>query len=204
MPLQFILASGSPRRRELLGMLGLDFEVVVPLVDETPRAGESPLELVSRLAPAKAVEVRGRAADLRRGSTDSGPSVDPVVIAADTVVDHSGRIFGTPQSLREAREMLVALSDGAHLVHTGVAVITAARELFCVVTTEVVFDRLSETTIDWYLSTGESLDKAGAYGLQGVGGSLVREVHGSVSNVIGLPLVELRQLLEQVSVEPGG
>lgn len=213
---RLVLASGSPRRRELLGMLGLEFEVVLPLIDETPHGGESPIELVSRLAPAKAVEVAQKLMD---PGSQGPPPVDGclVVIAADTVVDLSGRILGTPESRHEAGEMLRALSGRSHLVHTGVAVMVASpelsspeslsptlfsSELFTIVTTEVVFDRFSDAMIDWYLSSGESLDKAGAYGLQGIGGVLVREVRGSVSNVIGLPMVELRHLLDQVGIEP--
>ena len=179
-----ILASGSPRRRQLLAGLGVDFDVVVPDVDERPLVGEAPVDLVTRLATAKATAVAERCDDVRRP-----------VLAADTVVDLDGRILATPVDVDEARAMLESLSGRSHRVHTAVEWRGPSRVRSVLVTTEVVFDDLDARTIDWYLSTGESLDKAGAYAIQGLGGALVLAVRGSVSNVIGLPLVEVRRLL---------
>lgn len=192
--MRVVLASGSPRRRELLGLLGVDHDVVVPSIDETALAAETPIELVGRLAPAKA-----RAVFDMVGRRDR-----LVIIAADTTVDVDGRILATPTDLDDARNMLGALSGREHLVHTGVAVWSVGErtdQLYTVVTSEVIFDELDDTIIDWYLASGESLDKAGGYAIQGRGGALVRAVRGSVSNVIGLPLAELRNMLSEVGVQ---
>lgn len=194
--MRVVLASGSPRRRELLGLLGLDPEIIISSIDETALAGETPVELVARLAPAKARAVL-EVLELR-GSTSA-----TVVVAADTTVDLDGEILATPADTDEARRMLAALSGRAHRVHTGVAVWSTGErveELLSVVTSEVVFDDLDDALIDWYLACGESLDKAGGYAIQGHGGALVRAVHGSVTNVIGLPLAELRAMLSRVGV----
>lgn len=182
-----VLASGSPRRRELLAGLGLVFEVVAPDVDERPLSGETPIELATRLASVKAAAVAERLGNDR-----------PAVLAADTVVDLDGRILGTPVDVDEARQMLEMLSGRDHRVHTAVELLLPEAVRSVVVSTEVVFDDLDPALIDWYLSTGESLDKAGAYGIQGHGGALVRAVRGSVSNVVGLPLVEVRRLVADI------
>jgi septum formation protein len=172
--LTLILASTSPRRRELIAVLGIPFRVVAPLgVDETPFDGESPRELARRLAAEKAQSVDG----------------DPV-LAADTVVEIDGDILGKPVDADDARRMLQLLSDRTHLVHTGVAVRSGegVRVEVAVVTTSVRFVPLTPEAIEWYLATGEPFDKAGAYAIQGAGGVFVEGVEGSVSNVVGLPL----------------
>ena len=181
-----VLASGSPRRLDLLRSAGLDPVVCPGEVDETPRAGEEPRAYVARLAELKA---------LASTSSHSAP-----VVAADTTVDCDGRILGKPRDATAAAELLRELSGRSHLVHTGVAVrsATAAQPgdvRVRVVTTTVTFADLDEPTIDWYISTGEPFDKAGGYGIQGAGACLVERVEGSVTNVIGLPLVETLELL---------
>lgn len=176
-----LLASASPRRLELLRSAGVEPLVVPVDLDETPLHGESPVDHVIRLAGAKALA--------------AGASENDLVIAADTTVDLDGRILGKPTDLREARRMLTELSGRDHLVHTGVAVKQGGTQQVRAVSTTVRFAVLDEPTIDWYLSTGESLDKAGGYALQGSGACLVEAVTGSVSNVIGLPLVELLEML---------
>jgi septum formation protein len=184
-----VLASGSPRRRELLDQLGLPVVTRPPDVDETPEPGEDPVGYVRRLARAKASAVPTPA--------------DAVVIAADTTVELDGRILGKPVDLEDARTMLRALSGRTHRVHTGVAVRRGDQAFDDVATTLVTFAPVTDAALDWYLRTGEPLDKAGAYAIQGAGGVFVERVQGSVSNVVGLPLTTLARLLARVGVELG-
>lgn len=186
--MRHVLASASPRRRRLLGLLVTEFDVVPAGIDETPLVGEAPAAMVQRLAIAKARAVAGRS-----GHSDD----DPVVIAADTTVDLDGRILGTPADIADGRAMLAALSGRTHLVHTGLAVRHRDVEHGALITTKVGFSELEPELVDAYLSTGEGLDKAGAYGIQGLGSALVCSVRGSLSNVIGLPLDELAELLSR-------
>jgi len=179
-----VLASTSPRRVELLGLLGVPFRAVAPDgVDETPVVGERPVGLVRRLAVEKA------------RSVDGAP-----VIAADTVVEVDGDILGKPVDADDARRMLRRLSGRTHHVHTAVAVRSGERVEVEVVTTAVRFVPLADEAIEWYVGTGEPFDKAGAYAIQGTGGALVDEVHGSVSNVVGLPLTTVVRLLERQGI----
>jgi septum formation protein len=179
-----VLASGSPRRRELLSLLGLDFDVIVPDIDETPRSGESGLQLVERLAREKA-------------STVAAQRPDAIVIGADTAVEVSGEILGKPVDDVDARRMLRALSGRTHWVHTAVAVAADGNRVSTTTTSsEVTFTTLSDAGIEWYLATGEPFDKAGGYALQGAGGVFVTTVSGSVSGVLGLPLHETATLLD--------
>lgn len=173
-----VLASGSPRRRDLLEQLGVAFSVVVPDVDETPRPGERPLDLVRRLAADKAAAVAG----------------DPV-LAADTIVEVDGEILGKPADADDARRMLRRLSARSHRVHTGVAVRSGQDTRVEAVTTIVSFVPLTPPLIEWYLGTGEPFDKAGAYAVQGHGAIFVETIRGSVSNVVGLPLTTVARLL---------
>lgn len=176
-----VLASGSPRRLELLRSAGIEPVVVPSDIDEAPLEREGPVEHVMRLASAKAL------------AAPAGE--DDLVIAADTTVDLDGRILAKPVDVADARRMLTELSGRDHLVHTGVAVSRGGAQQVHAVSTTVRFAVLDDATIDWYLSTGESFDKAGGYALQGSGACLVESVTGSVSNVIGLPLVELLDML---------
>jgi septum formation protein len=183
---RLVLASGSPRRRELLERLGLSFDVLPADVDESPRPGEEPRGYVLRLAREKAERVAERLAGRRPFS---------VVLAADTAVVLGEEILGKPGNGREAEAILSRLSGNDHRVLTGVAVAQAAGVESTVVETRVRFRVLSAEEIRWYVATGEPLDKAGAYGIQGVGGAFVRAIEGSASNVVGLPLVETLELL---------
>ena len=188
-----VLASGSPRRRELLTGAGLRFAVRRADIDETPLLDEAPANYVRRLAIEKA--------DACCISLLANPS--EIVLAADTTVDVNGEIFEKPLDADDAYRMLRMLSGRTHLVHTGVTVsvpIAGARRLSTiVVTTEVTFADLEDAAIDWYLTTGEAMDKAGAYGIQGAAGAFVATINGSVTNVIGLPLAETLTLLSEAT-----
>jgi len=185
-----LLASGSPRRRELLEQLGLQFAITAPDVDESPLAGERPIAYVARVAldKANAVSLVG---------TTSG---DALVIAADTTVELAGAIIAKPIDGDDARAMLRRLSGRTHEVHTGVALRRGDRHLTATVTSLVTFVELSDEVIEWYVATGEPFDKAGGYAIQGAGAVLVASVEGSVSNIIGLPLHTVVELAEQLGV----
>jgi septum formation protein len=175
-----VLASASPRRAELLRSVGLEFEVRPADIDESVAPGEDPIAYVRRLSVEKAAAV-ARPGDL--------------VIAADTTVEVDGVILGKPTDAADARRMLSLLSARTHRVHTGVTVRSESSLDTIAVSTAVTFVTLDAATIDWYIGTGEPMDKAGGYALQGAGGALVERIDGSVSNVIGLPLSETLQLL---------
>ena len=183
-----ILASQSPRRRELLSAAGFDLEVVPADIDETRLPGEKPVELVGRLASEKAEAVRAAL---------TSAAGDGLLVAADTIVWMGDEALGKPSDARDAARMLRELSGRTHQVSTGVCALllnddatVAARSRF-VETTEVTFWDLTDAEIDAYVQTGEPLDKAGAYGIQGAGRLLVREIVGDYCNVVGLPLARL-------------
>jgi len=183
-----LLASRSPRRAELLRTLGVAFRVLDVEVDETPTAGEAPDAYVRRLARDKA-----RAG---RAIVDSLP-----VLAADTTVVLDGAILGKPLDAADARTMLARLAGCTHEVMTGVAVIDGRGSLRdTVLATRVTFRTLAPDEIAAYVASGEPLDKAGAYGIQGLGGALVARIEGSYSNVVGLPLAETLALLDAAGV----
>jgi septum formation protein len=186
MLLPVVLASASPRRRQLLAQFGFPFEVRPADTDETPRPGEQPMGYVERVAREKAIAVA------RPGE---------LVIAADTTVDLAGEIFGKPDDDDDARRMLRRLSGRGHEVHTGIALAVHGRLVSTVETTVVSMATLSEAQIDWYLATGEPADKAGGYAVQGIGGIFVTSVAGSVSNVVGLPLSVVVDLLGAYKLE---
>ena len=185
-----ILASASPRRKELLEMLGAKNMKVIPAKgEEAPCEGLSPAETVMALAGAKAAEVAGQAAE---GDT---------VIAADTIVCLDGRKLGKPHSVAEAAEMLRALSGRAHEVYTGLAV---RHNEHCELTyerTAVRFKPLTGQEIAAYIATGEPMDKAGAYGIQGRASLFVEGIDGDYFNVVGLPVCTLGKLLSSLGVE---
>jgi septum formation protein len=194
--MRIVLASGSPRRAEVLRNAGLSFEVVPAEVDETRRADETPEELVGRLAEAKARFAAARVADR------TGPAL---VVGADTAVVVDGLVLGKPASAEDARGMLRRLSGRTHAVITGLAVLRlpgeaarAERE-----TTRVTFAPLTEREIEEYVASGEPFDKAGAYAIQGRGGRFVTRVEGCYFNVVGLPLARLYRMLRE-SGWPGG
>ena len=178
--LHLVLASRSPRRRDLLRSVGLDPVIRPPDVDETPRDGEDPVDYVRRLSSAKADEVAG---------------ADELVIAADTTIDLDGTILEKPVDRDDAARMLRSLSGRAHRCHTGVTVRLGGHARTLVVTTTVTFVEIADEALEWYLDTGDADDKAGAYGIQGPAGAFVERVDGSVTNVVGLPLAETVQMV---------
>lgn len=192
MPKRIILASGSPRRRELLTNAGYTFEVVPAEVEETHDGSETPVALVERLALSKALEVA------RRHPVDDGD--DAVVLGADTIVALGQHILGKPKSEEEAQEMLTQLSGREHEVITGVALVQpgeAKRKVVTHETTTVFFRALTEQEIRNYAATGEPLDKAGAYAIQGIAGRFVTRLEGCYFNVMGLPVALVDRLLSE-------
>ena len=180
---RIVLASASPRRAELLRSAGIDFDVQPADVDETIATGESPNEYVSRLAEAKARLVYER--DVQR-----------TVLAADTAVVVDARILGKPQDETDASRMLRMLSGRTHEVLTAVSVFHPGQIVDTRIdATTVEFARLSDTDINWYVSSGEPMDKAGAYAVQGLASRFVTRIEGSYSNVVGLPIALVYQML---------
>lgn len=186
--MKIVLASGSPRRRELLRDLGLRFEVRAPDVDETRRSGESALRYVRRMAQSKHEAMAQR-------------FPQKVVLSADTIVVLGKNVLGKPKNRQDAARMLRALSGKVHQVLTAVCVGARGRSCLHVARTNVRFRRLSAQQISAYLRSGESMDKAGAYGAQGVGRVLIAAIQGSYTNVIGLPTAETVQLLRKRGVK---
>lgn len=177
-----LLASASPRRRELLALLRRPFDVDPADVDESVLPGEDALTYVERVARAKAEVALGR-------------HPDRLVIAADTTVDLDGAILAKPLDDADARRMLRSLSGRDHRVHTRVVVAARGFVSAGTATTRVRFDDLTDDDVDAYVATGEPLDKAGAYAIQGGAAAFVTSVQGSVTNIVGLPLAELRAML---------
>lgn len=197
---RLILASGSPRRRELLSNHGFTFEVQAADIDESVRPGESPDAYVQRLAVEKATAIRDR---LAADAADRGANaeVDITVIGADTTVAFQGEILGKPVDAADAKAMLRRLSGATHQALTGVAVVRHETVSVCV-RTNVTFAEMTDHEIDWYVSTGDPLDKAGSYGIQGIAGSYVERIDGNVQNVAGLPMHHLVVLLAKVGLSP--
>ncbi len=186
--MKLILASASARRAEILHAAGLQFQILSSAVDETLVPGESPQDLVRRLAQTKAELVAARAV---------GPAI---VIAADTVIALEGRILGKPRSTDDARSMLEQLSGRTHAVHTGIALIRLpdTERRTAVETTLVTFSPLERDDILHYLASGEPFDKAGAYAIQGRAGRFIPRIDGCYFNVVGLPLARVYQLLREL------
>ncbi|KGT94453.1 septum formation inhibitor Maf [Erwinia typographi] len=176
------LASGSPRRRELLTQLGLRFERLSTQVEEQKRPDERAEQYVRRLACEKA----------RAGVAVAAQ--DLPVLGADTIVVLNDAVLEKPADETAAAEMLAKLSGQTHLVMTAVALADTRRTLDCLVVTEVTFRTLTAGDIAAYVASGEPMDKAGAYGIQGMGGNFVRKINGSYHAVVGLPLVETAEL----------
>ena len=181
---ELILASGSPRRRRLLEQLGLVFRVDAAEVDETALPGEDPVSHVERLAAAKA-----------RAVASGHPGA--LVIGGDTVVVLGDEILGKPSDPAHAVEMLMRLQGREHRVVTGVAVVAGDRSATAVVPVDVRFRRFDRRLAEAYVATGEPMDKAGAYGIQGFGAALVQEIQGDFFGVMGLPLRVVLELLER-------
>lgn len=185
-----ILASGSPRRRQLLEQIGLTFVVRSSDVDESVSPGLTPAQVVESLSARKGEAVAAEAAP------------GDLVLSADTVVALDGAILGKPRDRAEAEAMLTALSGRTHQVYTGVTLLQDGRRLTEHEVTAVTFRPLSPEEIAAYVSTGEPMDKAGAYGIQGLGALLVERLEGDYFNVMGLPLCRLGQMLAQFGVRP--
>ena len=186
-----VLASTSPRRRELLARIGLEpARIAAPDIDETPLKGELPRAYVARLAESKA-----RAVDR---------AADEVVLAGDTTVAVGRRILEKPADEADLRRMLGLLSGRRHHVYSGVCVVGAdGRPRVRVADTVVAFTRLTPAEIDWYVASGEGMGKAGGYAIQGKAEMFVRFLSGSHSNVVGLPIFETRALLTSAGVPLG-
>ncbi|MDQ3011267.1 MAG: Maf family protein [Acidobacteriota bacterium] len=183
---KLILASASPRRSELLRAAGIEFIVRVADIDETILADESPEEYVLRLSREKAQAV----------AQATVPECE-WVLGADTTVVVNGEIAGKPVDAEDARRMLQMLSGQWHEVLTGVSLVGGDQTLSEVAVTRVKFAELTDAEIDWYVATGEPMDKAGAYGIQGYASRFVESIEGSYSNVVGLPVQTVYQMLER-------
>jgi septum formation protein len=184
MAVRLVLASGSPRRADILRQLGLDPEVLPADVDEVYLPGESPSEHVDRLAQAKAAYV-------------AGERVDALVVGGDTVVLDEGRVLGKPKDVDEAVEMLLRLAGRPHQVLTGLALAGAHGVVSGVTGTSVRFRDFDEATARRYAETGEPMDKAGSYGIQGLGAALVEGLDGDYYSVVGFPVGTFLDLLER-------
>ena len=184
---RLVLASSSPRRRDLLNQVGLQFEIIPSKVEEKTGNGESPIKYVLRLAKEKALDVASN-------------SKDSWIIAADTIVLIDGEILGKPAGEKEACEMLLKLSGREHKVITGFCIFdTDTGESFREhVETTVAIKKLAEEEIRGYIKTGEPFDKAGSYAIQGDGSFMVKEIKGSYTNVVGLPISELIEALDRL------
>jgi septum formation protein len=189
MPKTLILASQSPRRKELLQQLGYDFSCAPADIDESVLPTETPVQYVARLALEKAAVIAQKNAP------------DVVVLGSDTSVIFGEHILGKPASLSECLTMLKMLSGKSHQVITAIAAVKGERNAVVVVSTDVDFKILSEQEITQYWQTGEPQDKAGAYGIQGIAGQFVKQIRGSYSAVVGLPLYETAQLLSTFGVK---
>lgn len=200
--MNLVLASTSPRRKELLAQIGLgrpdfSFTQVAPDIDETPRLRETPTDYVQRLAAEKAYAGLALCADISQ----------PVVLGSDTIVVFENQILGKPADAADAKRMLSELSGKTHTVMTAVALVyykdepsLTAKTLVRLVQTQVRFCTLSKVDIEAYVASTEPMDKAGSYGIQGLGGCFVAAINGSYSGVVGLPLVETCELLAEVGL----
>jgi nucleoside triphosphate pyrophosphatase len=189
-----ILASASPRRRDLLAACSIPFEIIPSMIDEHPLPAESAAAYVQRLAMAKAESV-----------AQARP--DAIVLGADTTVTINGLILAKPESADEARQMLQRLCGREHEILTGVAVVggeiagyVGDRSAQTMVASRVLMRHFTAATIEWYIATGEPMDKAGAYAVQGLGGALVEWIEGSYTNAVGLPIEETLALLRRFGI----
>jgi septum formation protein len=189
-----ILASASPRRRDLLAACNILFEIIPSMIDEQPLSAEPAAAYVQRLAMAKAESV-----------AQDHPGA--VVLGADTTVTIDGLILAKPESLDEARQMLHRLCGREHQILTGVAGVggvmagcVSGRSAQTMVASRVLMRHFTAATVEWYVATGEPMDKAGAYAVQGLGGALVEWIEGSYTNAVGLPIEETLALLRRFGI----
>ena len=195
---KLILASGSPRRADLLKQMGLEFSILLPEIDETPLRGEGPRQLVRRLSRQKAQSLEEKVRAQHQGPI--------ALISADTIVvaPNGKTILGKPTSEKHARQMLQSLSGRVHTVFTGYSIYLVLDDsqkklLTRVVQSKVKILPLSRDLIDRYLKTGEPFDKAGSYGAQGIGAAFIEKIQGSFTNVVGLPISHLSVDLEEMT-----
>ena len=188
---RLILASSSPRRRDLLTSIGFEFDVIPSHIPEEKAADETPEEYVARLSREKA-------------RTIATKHPDRWVLAADTTVALGDEILEKPVDPADARRMLAAIAGQTHVVYTAITLTCVAKSYSDthICTSEVRMLPLSEKDIAWYVATGEPLDKAGSYAAQGVGGMFIDSIHGSYTNVVGLPLASLFQMLRKAGIDP--
>ena len=198
--MRLILAAASPRRAELLRSAGYIFDVVVANVDESIRPGESPSAYVRRLAAEKSAAVVAALKVRNTGDRGAeGPALhQPVLLGADTTVVVDGEILGKPLDEGDGRDMLRRLSGRAHQVLTGVSLRQGSHEVSHVEVTSVVFRALTEEDIAWYVASGEGRDKAGGYAIQGLASRFIPSISGSYSNVVGLPMAYIADLLHSL------
>ncbi len=189
--MKLILASQSPRRRELLASIGLDFEVVPSDIPEVRGEGESPEEYVARLSREKASAIAER-------------FPDRWIVAADTTVLYGDELLEKPVDEADARRMLATIAGRTHTVYSGVTLMHRERRYHDtrVAESEVRMIALTDAEIAWYAETGEPLDKAGAYAVQGKGAMFIESIHGSYTNVVGLPLALLYEMFKRASIDP--
>lgn len=183
-----ILASSSPRRKDFINKLGLNFQIVKPDADETVLVGESASDYVKRMANEKANIV-------------AALHSNDIVLAADTIVVCDNRILGKPVNREDAKNILRLLSGRTHEVMTAVCIIKGDEEIEIFEVTKVTFAPLTEELIDTYVASGECDDKSGAYAVQGIGAMLIQKVEGSVSSVVGLPICQVRCALEKLGLK---
>lgn len=198
--MKLILASKSPRRREILKNLGYDFEVITADTNENSDI-KNPSELVTELSKRKALAV---AEAVKKSFVDSVSSAqnklsdERIIIACDTVVSTDTEILGKPKDEKDARRMLFELSDNMHSVYSGICLIKGEKQLTGYCKTDVYFDKLTDNDIDWYISQNEWDDKAGAYGIQGKASVFIKKIDGDYFNVVGLPVNLLYNMLKEI------
>ncbi len=191
--MKVVLASASPRRREILSSICKEFEIKVEPTDETLASGVHPREGVAILACRKGLSVYEKMSEEERA--------DSVIISSDTLVELDGAALGKPKDAKEAHEMLASLSGKRHNVHTGIAVRFGGRLASGTATTGVYFKELTDTEIDEYIASGEVYDKAGSYAIQGGAGKFVEKIEGDFDTVVGFSVKLLRELLSEVDAE---
>jgi septum formation protein len=196
---RLILASASPRRAELLRAAGFEFETIVADVDERVRADETPARYVRRLAAEKSAAASSVVSGFSR-TLAGPPKGGHYIIAADTTVVVDGQILGKPEDDADAARMLRALAGRTHEVMTGVSVRRNAFEVGRVETTTVFFAPMSDADVAWYVASGEGRDKAGGYAIQGLASRFIPRIEGSYSNVVGLPVAAVVELLHECGV----
>ncbi len=186
--MKIVLASKSPRRKELLGLLDLEFQIITADIDETMDSALPVTDEVARISYQKAFAVA------------SGLFDDAVIISADTIVELDGILMGKPKDKTDAARMLKSLSGRSHNVHTAVTVLTKEKSISKTVTTTVHFRKLTDKEISDYINTGDPMDKAGAYGIQGRASKFVSGIEGDYFNVVGLPVCTLSLMLKEFDI----